>query len=71
MTQEDRIKFTKRVQEMKELICGIVIKNQNEAQRRADKYYLMISSNYQSTCGFRSITLELHLQKGTSRITEN
>ena len=27
MTQADRIKFMKRVQQMKELICGIMIKN--------------------------------------------
>ena len=40
-TQEDRIKFTKRVQEMKELIRGIVIKNQEEAHHQAAKYYMM------------------------------
>ena len=43
VTQADRIKFTTQVQQMKNLICGIIIKNQNEAHRRVAKYYLMRS----------------------------
>ena len=37
----DRLKFTNQMREMQELIKGIVIRNQGEAQRRAAKYYLM------------------------------
>ena len=40
-TQEDKIKFMKRVQEMKELIHGIVVRIQEEAHRQAAKYYMM------------------------------
>ena len=43
VTQVDRIKFTTQVQQMKDLIRDIVIKNKNEAHRRAAKYYLMRS----------------------------
>ena len=41
--QEDRIKFIKWVQEMKELIRGIVVKNQDKAHCRVANYYLMRS----------------------------
>ena len=42
---EDKITFTKSLQELQELICGVVIKNQEEACRQATKYYLMRSMN--------------------------
>ena len=35
------MKFTNQMNELKNLIRGIVIKNQDEAHRRAAKYYLM------------------------------
>ena len=41
VTQADRVKFTTQMQQMKELIRGIVIKNQEAAHRRAAHYYLM------------------------------
>ena len=37
----DRMKFTQRMKELRDLIRGIVIKNQDEAHRRVAKYYLM------------------------------
>ena len=44
MTQTDRIKFTTQMQQMKDLIRGIVVKNQQEAHKRAAKYYLMLTT---------------------------
>ena len=41
VTQADRVKFTTKMREMKELIHEIVIKNQEAAHRRMAKYYLM------------------------------
>ena len=46
MTLADRIKFTAQMQQMKELIRGIVIKNQQEAHQRAAKYYLMHTTRF-------------------------
>ena len=41
ITQADRVKFTTKMREVKELIRGIVVKNQEAAHRRAAKYYTM------------------------------
>ena len=41
----DKIKYTTQMQQLKELICGVVLKNHEEARWPAAKYYIMRAVN--------------------------
>ena len=44
-TPEDKIKFTKTMQQVRKMTWGIVLKNQQSDHRRAEKYYIMRTVN--------------------------